>query len=61
MLLEGDKPSTMRLMCLISIFTGVTIGIYGVYQGKDLGGVAQICAVFIGAGFAGKVGQKFSE
>lgn len=57
---NGDV-STMRLMSLVSLLIGIIIGIYGVYTGKDLSGVAQVCAVFVGAAFAGKVTQKFAE
>jgi hypothetical protein len=53
MLLEGDKPSTMLI--------GSGIAVYGVYEGKDLSGVAQICGVFVGAAFIGKTCQKFAE
>lgn len=58
---KGDDISAVRVMSLISLLTGVSIGLYGVYKGIDLGGVAQICAIFIGAAFTGKVAQKFAE
>lgn len=53
--------SSVRVMSFIALFTGVCIAIYGVYQGKDLAGLAQVCGVFIGAAFVGKVTQKFAE
>lgn len=53
--------SMVRIMALLSLLTGIAIGLYGVYKGKDLSGVAQICAVFVSAAFIGKVTQKFAE
>lgn len=61
LIMEGDKPSSMRLMSIFSLLVGAGIAIYGIYQGKDLTGVAQICAVFVGAAFVGKTAQKFAE
>ena len=58
---NGDDISTVRLMSLVSLATGVALGIYGVIAGKDLGGLAQVCCVFVGAAFTGKVAQKFAE
>lgn len=58
---QGDDVSMVRLMCLVSLVTGVCIGLYGVYKGIDLTGVSAICAVFVGAAFTGKVAQKFAE
>lgn len=57
---KGDI-STMRVMSLTSLLIGALIAVYGVYMGKDLGGIAQLCAVFVGAAFCGKAGQKFME
>lgn len=61
LLSENSPISTARFMSVISLFVGSGLGIYGMYHCKDLGGVAQLCAVFIGAAFVGKVGQKFIE
>lgn len=61
LLSESSPVSTVRLMSLVSLVIGAVIGLYGVYMGKDLGGIAQVCAVFVGSAFAGKVGQKFME
>jgi hypothetical protein len=61
LLSESGDVSTVRLMSLLSLLVGMIIAIYGVYEGKDLSGVAQICGVFVGAAFAGKVTQKFAE
>lgn len=51
----------MRVMAMLSLFIGGVIGCYGVYEGKDLPGLAILCSVFVGAAFTGKVGQKFLE
>lgn len=53
--------STVRVMAFISLLTGVSIGLYGVYSNRDLSGIAQVCGVFIGAAFTAKVAQKFAE
>jgi hypothetical protein len=58
---EKDKISTMRIMSLFSLLVGAGIAIYGIYEGKDLGGVAEICGVFVGAAVGGKVTQKYAE
>lgn len=57
---EGEI-SMVRIMSLLSLLTGIAIGLYGVIKGKDLSGVAQVCAVFVSAAFVGKVTQKFAE
>lgn len=61
LLSESGSISTVRVMSLASLIVGSSIAIYGVIQGKDLGGVTELVSVFIGAAFAGKVGQKFIE
>jgi hypothetical protein len=59
---EGENEiSAVRVMALLSLVTGVVIGGVGVYLSKDLGGVAQICGIFVGAAFAGKTASKFAE
>ena len=57
---EGEI-SMVRIMSLLSLLTGIVIGLYGVIKGKDLSGVAQVCAVFIGSAFVGKTASKFAE
>ena len=57
----GNDVSMVRVMSFISLLTGIVIGLYGVYAGKDLSGVAAVCAVFVGSAFTGKVVQKFAE
>jgi hypothetical protein len=40
---------------------GAMVGLYGVYKGKDLSGVAQVCAVFVSSAFMAKTAQKYVE
>jgi len=61
LLSESSTISTMRIMSLFSVIVGAGVACYGIYQGKDLGGVAQVTAVFVGGAFGGKVVQKFGE
>lgn len=53
--------STVRVMAFLSLFTGMAVGVYGVYAGKDLAGIAQVCGVFVGCAFTGKAISKFAE
>ena len=61
LLSESGSISTMRLMSLFSMVIGAGVACYGIYQGKDLGGVAQVTAVFVGGAFSAKVVQKYGE
>lgn len=61
MLSESSEVSTMRVMSLLALIIGSGIAIYGVYKGNDLSGIAQICAIFVGAAFTGKAAQKYME
>lgn len=61
LLSKSDEVSTTRLMAVLSLIVGSGIGIYGVIKGKDLSGIAQICAVFVSSAFAAKIGQKYIE
>jgi len=61
LLSESSTISTMRLMSLFSLFIGAGVACYGISQGKDLGGVAEVTAVFVGSAFSAKVAQKFGE
>lgn len=61
LLSESSTISTMRLMSLIALIVGSGVACYGIYVGKDLAGVAQVTAVFVGSAFSAKVVQKFSE
>jgi hypothetical protein len=51
----------VRLLSLISVLSGVGLAAYGIYSGRDLGGLAALCSVFVGSAFAAKVTQKFVE
>jgi len=61
LLSEDGSISTMRLMSLISLIVGCTIGILGLLRGKDFTGVAAICSVFVVSAFGGKALQKGDE
>lgn len=58
---ESSQFSMVRVMSLLSLAVGSYIALYSVYHRKDLIGVAELCAVFVGGAFAGKVAQKFIE
>jgi hypothetical protein len=58
---ENDKISTVRLMSIASLITGIAIGLIGVLKGKDLTGCAALAGVFVTSAFLGKVTQKFAE
>lgn len=51
----------MRLMSIASFLVGAAIAFIGLYKAKDLSGLAQVCAVFVGSAFAGKTISKFAE
>lgn len=61
LLAENGQISTMRVMSLIALFIGSFLALYGIYENKDLSGVAQLVAVFVGAAFTAKVTQKLVE
>lgn len=58
---DADGTSTMRVMSILSLAIGAVIGLYGVYRGTDLAGIAELCAVFVVSAFGGKVAQKHME
>lgn len=61
LLSETGSISTLRLMSLISLLTGVSVAFIGLFMNKDLTQTATLAGVFIGAAFMGKVGQKLTE
>lgn len=61
LLSDSGSISAVRVMALYSVLVGSLIAGYGVYCGKDLSGLAQVCGVFVGAAFAAKVTQKIVE
>lgn len=61
-LLSEDSPvSSTRVMSFISLFSGIGLAVYGITVGKDLTGLAALCAVFVGSAFAAKTVSKFAE
>jgi hypothetical protein len=58
---ENSPISMLRLLSLISVLAAVAIAAFGIYAGRDLMGLAALCAVFITAAFGGKVLQKNME
>lgn len=61
LLSTSGEASTMRLMSIASFLVGAAIAFIGLYKAKDLSGLAQVCAVFVGSAFAGKTISKFAE
>lgn len=61
LLSSSGEVSAMRIMSVFSLLIGAVVGLYGVFKGKDLSGLAQVCGVFVGAAFMAKVGQKYAE
>ena len=58
---ENSDLSVMRLMCLLSLLSGIAIAVLGMCYSRDLTSTAALSSVFVGAAFAGKVTQKFAE
>lgn len=58
---ESGSVSMVRVMSLWSLLMGSIIAVYGVLKGRDLTGVTELTAVFIGGAFGGKVAQKMVE
>lgn len=61
MLAENSQISSMRVMSLISLTSGIIIAIIGLVKGSNLSEVAILAGVFVGSAFGGKALQKFSE
>ena len=61
LLSENSPISTVRLMSILSLLAATAIAGYGVYVGKDLAGLAALCATFVVPAFGAKVGQKMLE
>lgn len=58
---ENSDVSCMRLMAIVSLTIGGALAFVGLLQDRDLGSLAALCGVFVGAAFGGKVTQKFAE
>lgn len=61
LLLNGNDISTMRLMSLLSLLSGIGIAIFGLVKGSNLGELSILVGVFVGAAFTGKTVQAFAE
>ena len=61
LLSESSPISSLRLMSILSLIAATAIAGYGVYVGKDLTGLAALCATFIVPAFGAKVSQKLLE
>ena len=61
LLAEKSPLSSMRFMAICSLAIGGIIAGYALWANKNLQGTAELCAVFVGAAFGGKVGQKYFE
>lgn len=61
MLKARSSVSTLRVMSVTSLLSGILMGLYGLYKESDLMGLSALCAVFVGAAFGGKVSQKAIE
>lgn len=58
---ERSEYSAMRLMSLTSLVIAGILAFIGLYKEVDLGSLATLCGVFLGASFVGKATQKFAE
>jgi hypothetical protein len=58
---ETSEVSCLRFMAVLALFFGFSLGIAGLWMGKDLSQVGILSGVFVGPAFAAKVGQKFAE
>ena len=61
LLSERSQYSSMRLMSILSLLVASALAFIGLHKGVDLGSLATLCGVFLGAGFVGKATQKFAE
>lgn len=61
LLSEDSGVSCMRFMCILALFFGFAIAVYGMVRGLDLISVAALSGVFVTPAFAGKVFQKIQE
>lgn len=58
---ESGDVSCMRVMAVLSLVFGVFVACYCLHGGHDLANATPTIAVFVGAAFGGKVGQKYLE
>lgn len=58
---DSKGLSAGRVMSLWSMLVGSAIGLIGVMKGIEPAGLAEVCGVFIGCAFTGKVISKHIE
>lgn len=59
---KPSRPvSVVRAMAVWSLLVGSAIGLIGVLKGLDMVGLAEVCGVFVGCAFTGKVISKHIE
>ena len=61
LLSETGDVSMTRFLSLLCVVSAVIIAMYGLHADKNLDSLVGITSVFLGAGFGGKVAQKFAE
>ena len=61
LLSDVSTVSMTRFLSLICVLSAVLISVSVVYKGQSLDSAVGLVSVFLGAGFAGKVAQKFAE
>ena len=61
LLSENGDVSMTRFLSLICVVTSIGLAIYGLVKDKNIDSLVGIVSVFLGAGFSGKVIQKFAE
>lgn len=57
---ESSDVSCMRVMAFLSLLIGAGLSFYTVTKGT-LPGAIPVIAIFVGAAFGGKIGQKYLE
>jgi hypothetical protein len=58
---ESGDVSMTRFLSLICVITAIGLAVYGLAKDKNIDSLVGIVSVFLGAGFSGKVIQKFAE
>ena len=61
LLSETGDVSMTRFLSLICVTTAIGLAVYGLAKDKNIDSLVGIVSVFLGAGFSGKVIQKFAE
>ena len=58
---ESSDVSMTRFLSFVCVISATLIAVYGVLKGSELSTLSVLCGTFLGAGFGGKVVQKFAE